>query len=226
MTGADESLFPEIAAPPRVIASIAPAGRDGRQLALRVGRRRVATLSPRAAKALELAEGTPWTPELARRVAEEIAFDRGYRAAARRIDRRPLSRREVDAVLRELPLEAALRERVLSRLEAVGLIDDERLGRALIDELRARKPAGPALLRAKLERRGLEAQLVDRLLAATQEADGGDAVAAAAALASQRLARMRDVPPETARRRLGSLLARRGFDVDTIEAAMASLGLE
>ena len=74
--------------------------------------------------------------------------------------------------------------------------------------------------------RGLDHELIDRLLdelAPTSE----QAAEGTAELARKKLRTMTRLDPNTRKRRLWSMLARRGFDSDTIRSALADLnGLE
>jgi regulatory protein len=98
---------------------------------------------------------------------------------------------------------AARRETILRLLE-VGAIDDERLARTRA-ELLAARGAGNAFIRADLEAKGLDRELVEETLAALDPETER----------ARRITDARGSGPATAR-----LLARRGFDGDCVEAAL------
>jgi regulatory protein len=105
------------------------------------------------------------------------------------------------------------------------VLDDEALGGALIRAANARRPAGPRLLRAKLHQRGIPQATVDRLLAAA-DADPADATARALELARKKHRSLDpQLPPATRARRLWGLLARRGFEPETIRDALNQLDI-
>lgn len=208
------------------ITAINPTKRKADRFAVRVDGRTVATLSGRSVAALRLAVDQNWDPDLAEQVDRAQAFDKAYDAALSRLNRRAMSRRQLHDKLRQLDHSQSVVDQVLDRLEELRLLDDEELGRELIRQTIASRPAGPRLLRSKLQQRGFPAALIDRLLE-TELPSTADSVRGAAALAQQKLRTMSRLDPLARKRRLWGMLARRGFDADTIEAALRDLtGLE
>jgi len=204
------------------ITAITPTTANPLRATVKVGGRAKGTLSLDLIDELGLTVGQTWDGKLAERVRRGIETDKAYRQTMQRLNRRAMSRHQLDRKLRELGHDAAVAADVLDRLERAGLIDDRALGAAMIRETISRKPAGPRLLRSKLAQRGLARKLIDELLAEVEA--GGDPVGQAAELARQRLARMGDLDERTRKRRLWGVLARRGFAPDVIERALAQLG--
>lgn len=101
----------------------------------------------------------------------------------------------------------------VARLEALGLLREDASAEAIVHATRRDLPAGEALLRAKLEQRGVDASAAhDALRDAT---DSTDEAADARTLAEQAARRMPDsLDPAAKARRLLALLARRGFTED------------
>ena len=130
----------------------------------------------------------------------------------------------MEAALHRYGDDQAVIERVLERLANLHAIDDEFLGRALIQETIARKAVGPLLLRSMLLRRGLPSELTERLVG--EAGQNVDPVAQASALAQQRLASMPRLDERIQKQRLWGLLTRRGFETETIETALADLAME
>ncbi|MFA9479950.1 regulatory protein RecX [Phycisphaerales bacterium AB-hyl4] len=209
---------------PSQITAIKPTQRDPSRATVRVAGRVVATLPQQRIAELELEVGMPWTDTLAASVSEAAVYDKALRQAMNRLARRGRSRSELDRKLAQLGYEPNVRERVLDRLTELNFLDDDALGRALMREIQARKPAGPHLLRQKLRQKGLDRELVDRLVAETRESQ--DQAGDAADLLRRRLPAMARLDPATRKRRLYSLLARRGFDGDAIQSAFESLADE
>lgn len=200
------------------ISALQPTKRDPDRLTIKVGGKAVATMNRRHVEDLGLTVGQAWSEELADAVAEMAIYDKAMRDAMRRLARRAMSRGQVRDKLRTLGHDAAVIDRVLARLDELELIDDAAFGRMLIDETRRARPAGPRLLRQKLRQKGLDPELIDRLLA---EAEGDvDADADARRLIEKTLPRLRSCDAATRRRRLYGVLARRGFDSDVIQRAM------
>lgn len=202
------------------ITALSPTKRDPSRQTIKVAGKAVATMNTRRITDLGLEIGMPWTPALAAAVEQAAAFDKVMRAAMNRLSRRAMSRFQLRRKLtdRKLEFDPAVVDAVLDRLEELDLIDDEAFGRALVAEILRGKPAGPRLLRAKLMQRGLDRNLIDQLISEqTPDADG------ALDLAQKKLRSLMRYDPPTRKRRLWSMLARRGFDGDTIESALSRL---
>ena len=205
-----------------VVTAVRPTKRDPMRVTVRVAGRVVVTLPREQADELGIGEGIEWTAALAEHADQAAAMDKARRDALTRLNRRALSRRELARKLRQKGHTDAAIEPVLDRLTEVGLLDDAAFGRALIRDLRARKPAGPRLLKSKLFQKGLDGKLIDELIAEVSDAD--DDVAAATRLARQRARSLARYDEKTRTRRLWGALARRGFDTDVIRQALDALG--
>ena len=210
------------------ILALQPTQRDPSRTMIRVGEegrkgRVAATLSSKLMDELGLSVGQEWTDELAERVAGTAVYDKAFRAATRRLARRAMSRQEVDRKLRGLEFDAAVRERVLARLDELDLLDDAAYARMLVRDTLARRPAGPRLLQQKLMQKGIARDIIDAVIA-ENTGDQRDQTEAAVALAHKRLRSMARLAPDARRRRLYGVLMRRGFDSDTIKAAMEQVG--
>lgn len=206
------------------ITAITPLAQDPKRATVKVDGRRVATLSVNMIGDIKLAVDQSWDDTLAARVAEAGQYDKAMRAAMQRINRRPLSRAELCGKLRQLGFASAVMKCVVDRLSELSLINDVALGRSLIDEIQRRKPAGPRLLRQKLLQRRLDRVTVDQIV--EHECAQRDASADALRLVQSRLRAMNSLDEQTRRRRLWGMLARRGFDTDTIDAALSAVGAD
>lgn len=204
--------------PPRITA-LSPTKRDPSRLSIRVGRKHVAALSQKLADELGLAVGQPWDDAMAQRVEAAAVFDRAMRKALNRLNRRAMSRGQLDRKLRELEFDEPTRTAVLDRLTELRLLDDEAFGQALIRETLAQKPAGPRLLQTKLYQKGLPRELIDRLVA-DATADSDDQRRQAMSFAESKLRSMQRLDAATRRRRLYGQLARRGFDPEVVRDVM------
>lgn len=202
------------------ITAIQPLSSDPSRLAVKVDRRTVAKLDAERVDRLGLAVGAEWTDDLAQRVRREADADRARTEALRILNRRMIGTDELRQRLLRKGCDRDSIERTLQSLTAAGLLDDEAYARAVIEQARSQRPAGPQLLRQKLFQRRLPRDLIDRAVdAAGQEADP---VADARQLAERKLAQpsMQRADPATQTRRLWSLLARRGYSPDTIRQAL------
>lgn len=127
---------------------------------------------------------------------------------------RPRSRRELRDRLLRAGFEVTEVEDELARLQAVGLLDDERFARELADHAANVRRSGGTAIRAALFAKGVARETIDRTLE-----DLGDEEGRARHLAAMRAGRMRGLDPAAAFRRLVSLLIRRGYAGDVARRA-------
>jgi regulatory protein len=202
---------------PRV-TSVTPSKRNASKVVIHVDGRAVATLSRNESESLGVAVDVAWDADLAALAAAAVAFETAFDQAMRMINRRRLSRAVVAAKLRERGHEATVIERAVKKLLATGALNDETLARDLIDEIDRTRPAGPGLKRAKLTRRGLGEAVIEKVVDAT--ATPSSQLEDARRLIASRTKAMARLDETTRKRRLWGLLARRGFDEETIDAVL------
>lgn len=140
-------------------------------------------------------------PSLSDDVASALAFVRRSTATA------PQSVGRLRGKLVERGTPAPVIELALERAHAERLVDDAAMAAALVEEGRA-KGFAPTRLRADLERRGFDRDVIVEALAVTA---GEDLEAAAFDVAHARAQRLTGVAAETAVRRIVGQLARRGY---------------
>jgi regulatory protein len=109
----------------------------------------------------------------------------------------------------------------LGRLRDAGLVDDRRFAEALVRHATEVRRIGRRGTRAALHKRGLARELVEEALSRVVEDPS-----AAAGLIIKRMQGMSGLPAETVRRRLWSLLSRRGFSPETIREALKLSGVK
>jgi regulatory protein len=187
--------------------------------------RAIASLPLEKLAELGIAVGKEWTPQLASRAAAAVVFDKAQRDALRLLNRRAYSSGELRDRLARREHEPATIDQVVEHLLARGFVDDAAYARAVVEQTLARKPAGRRLLAAKLMQKRLPREVIDATLDHTIEQR--DVLADAVDLIDKRLrtAALQRCDGPTRRRRLYSLLMRRGFDSDTASAALAQLRL-
>jgi regulatory protein len=172
---------------------------------LRVHDRRVAEHGLRAGAELDTDR------EAALRSA--AAADAAERRALRLIGRRPRSRAELGRRLGEWGLSEAEAAGVLDRLGALGLVDDDALAGAVVS---ARRAGGYGALRVRhdLHRLGIDGETTATHATTTAQAE---LERAQAVLGSRRAPGVNDADGV---RRAAGYLARRGFDAETVAAAL------
>ena len=154
-----------------------------------------------------LAAGTELDRPLLRLIRAELRRAEALGVAGRTLQMRALSRRRLDDRLARAGTDGELRSELLETLERAGLLDDERLARARAESLAERGWGNEAIV-ARLGSEGLDEDV---------------ARAAAAELAPEGDRAGRLAGTETDPRRIASLLSRRGFGEDVVQAALARL---
>lgn len=198
--------------------------RDAESAVVVVDGKRVATLPVRVIDGLGLKVDGDWDVDVAARVGDAMAYERAYGVALSRLKRRALSAARLAKKLRCLGHDAEVVERVIGRLTELGVMNDRSLGEAVIVETERSGPAGESLLRDKLRRQGLEEGLIDSLV---DDSDAcSDRVEKAIEVAQAKIQSIGSkVDAVTLTRRVSGLLSRRGYDLETIEAALERLGM-
>jgi regulatory protein len=143
--------------------------------------------------------------------------------ALRYLSYRPRSRFEVGRRLTRRGHAAPAREAAIARCEELGYVDDAAFALAFVrDRLRLR-PRGPRRLVSELRARGVDpataGEAVREVFAEEDVSEGG----LMRRLARRRLRALRRLEPDTARRRLGDWLLRRGFEPSAVRALVDEL---
>jgi regulatory protein len=143
-------------------------------------------------------------------------------AALRLLERTRRTRSDLARRLRDKGYAPAILDPVLDRLAAVGLVDDVEYASAFLTERWGRRAAGWRRLEGELRRRGVAPEDIAAARARREAREGiPDETASARKLVAQAARRYARLEPRVRRQRLYALLARRGFDGDVIEAALA-----
>lgn len=106
-----------------------------------------------------------------------------------------------------VPPEAA--DEALDRFVDLGYIDDDAFARSWVESRRRSRGLAASLLRRELRQKGIAPETIDAVMA-DQVDDEGERVAASA-LVDKKLRSLQGVDPDTATRRLVSMLARKGY---------------
>lgn len=184
---------------------------------------RFASLSVDTVQTLGIGAGVALTPEMIDRLTEAADAEAAYRVAVRALAARPRSAFEVRQRLRTKGHSSGAVEAAVTRLGRDGYLDDEEFARHFI-EVRVARGHGRSRILSDLQRRGIERQTAERILAATLDALDVDERAQIERLIAKRRRGLSGLPAETQRRRLLGYLARRGFGghgvLDLVNAAV------
>lgn len=165
-----------------------------------------------AIEAARLRVGQSLTDAEIARLREVDAEARAFDDLARFLGYRPRSVAESRRYLEERGVPGAIVDRVIDRARAAGYLDDAAFARFWIENRLRFRPRGERALRHELFIKGVPPEVVDEAL---KRMEIDEAVAAREVLMAREAAwRRLDWP--TFRQRAGALLARRGFDYDTI----------
>ena len=136
--------------------------------------------------------------------------------------RKELSSSEMTDLLRSRDLDAGDVAFEVTRLEQVGFLNDRELADTLVMQLRERKGLGRSAITSELRRRKLDLSAIEEALAEAYDSDGDDELTRARAIALKRAPQLRSLDAETARRRLGAFLMRKGYSGSVVASAVAS----
>lgn len=173
---------------------------------------------PEDLAALNLRPGDRVEPEVLERLQAADTAVRGKEIAYRLLAVRMRSRRELADRLHRRGILHQTAEGLLDALEREGLIDDARFAAAWVRGRLALRPSGAARLRQELLRKGVSRDDIGRALGEMLSVRGEEELALT--VASKRLPRYRGLPPKVAYRRLGGLLARRGFSAGVVAGVL------
>lgn len=147
----------------------------------------------------------------------EDAVVRAVDSAARFLGYRPRSVSEVRRNLKEKEFDAGVIDAAIERLERMGYLDDAAFARFWVENRTQFKPLGASALRFELQQKGVSDAIIQHALA-----DLNDQLGARQA-AEPLLRRMRGMDRRSARQKLSTTLARRGFAFEDIRAALDDL---
>lgn len=144
-------------------------------------------------------------------------FERINNVSMHALARRGMSAGEMADYLHGRGFESEEVELECERLLGVGLLDDLALAETLVRTLRDRKGLGRSALVGELRRRKLAGAAIEEALSVL-EVD--DELERAIALAERRAPQLRSYDAETARRRLGAFLQRKGYSGSVVSTAV------
>lgn len=197
------------------------------------------------AAAERLTVGQPCPPERIERLHAAQEVHHVYESALNFLSYRPRSAREVEQRLRKKAHSPETISTVMDRLRQHGYVDDREFARFWVNNRMSFSPRGPRLLRSELRQKGVPQEIVDEILSEHTEAQEeskqqaeevaatygitddepapGSDLATALALAQKRLRSYSNLEPPIMRRRLIGFLMRRGYNYDTVDAALRRL---
>jgi regulatory protein len=156
--------------------------------------------------------GEVLTPERRARLEHAAAVEEAIEAALRLLAARPRSEAELARRLRQKGFRDAVVQEVMTKLRALGYVDDRAFVAFWVAQRRTSRPRGIAALRQELRAKGI----TDELIEAAVTHDAEEEFSAALALAQKHLGRLQQHDRVTQERRVIGLLQRRGFSWSVI----------
>jgi regulatory protein len=201
-----------------VITEIRPSNRNPARASILVDGKWVVSLTHAQVAELGLQMGMPWSDKLLARISHTKAFDKAMKSAMNRLNRRPMSRKQLQDKLLEKGHDPAIVTQVLDKVQSIGALNEDTYAQTLAREYTLHRHAGPAMLRMKLRAKGIDRQVIDRIVAEFEQSEVQ--FEQALRLAKKKVRSMKRLDAQTRRRRLWGALARRGYSRDAIEEAM------
>ncbi len=159
-------------------------------------------------EAARLRKGQILTDQQIVALRSQDAVEQAYDRAVRFLAQRPRSSAEVRRSLAEKQVSSTIIDDVLDRLEAQGYIDDLAFARYWISNRQQFRPKGARALRFELREKGIAPSVIDEALV------GFDASEAAYQAAQDKARRFRTLDKRAFKEKMGSYLARRGFNYE------------
>jgi regulatory protein len=212
-----------IEVPTGTVTAITASARAAGRYDLLVDQAPVARLSIHGIERLKLRIGLAVDVGLAAAIADEATVSRAYDRAMMMLAARGRASGELKRLLVRKGEEPRVAAKVIDRLTAAGFLDDDAFARQFT---RSKTSSGISRRRIEQElgRKGVDRSVAADAVAETFVEEDVDESAAIERAAEKKLRTLGKVDEPTRRRRLYSYLARRGFDVDAINAVVARLG--
>jgi len=206
-----------------VISAIVPAQRPAGRFAVLVEGRERAVLSLDAIERLGLVVGRP-VAGLEEAIALECARLQSYDRALNMLALRARSSSELARSLVRKGEERAHVDWAIARLQEQGLLDDAAFARAFTRSKVVGGKQSRRRVEQELTRKGVARSVAGEAIADVFEEEAVDQRAIVEEAARKKLRSLAGLEPAVQRRRLYAFLARRGYDLDDIRAAVAAAG--
>jgi regulatory protein len=206
-----------------VISGIVPAPRPAGRFAVLVDGRERAVLSLDAIERLGLVVGRPLAG-LEEAIALESARLHSYDRALNMLAFRARSSSELARSLVRKGEEKAHVDWAIARLQEQGLLDDAAFARAFTRSKVVGGKQSRRRVEQELARKGVSRTVAGEAIEDVFEDEAVDQRSIVAEAARRKLRSLAGLEPAVQRRRLYAFLARRGYDLDDIRAAIESVG--
>ncbi len=129
------------------------------------------------------------------------------------------SEKEIRDYLNTKNAEPEIVEHIVELLKKQKFLDDEVFARGWVTSRARLRPKGKSALKFELLQKGISKELIEKILHEENE-DRPDELTQAKNLIGRRMEKLQDAPRQEIYNKVGSFLARRGFDWGTIKKAI------
>ncbi len=150
----------------------------------------------------------------------EESIQKAKKIVYRLLKFRSRSEQELRDKLKSKNLPTPIAEQAIRYFKELELIDDAVFARQWTSS-RMKKPFGLGRIRLELQKKGIDAAIIDKVL--TEAGQQYDELAVVTPLAQHRASKYSNVSPEKIRQRVYGYLLRRGFSTSTVIKALKSI---
>ncbi len=144
-------------------------------------------------------------------------FEKFYKASVRYLSFRPRSEKELRDYLKKKKCDDLTAKRILESLQRDKFINDEEFVRWWVEQRTLLKPKAVRVIKYELKQKGINKELIESFFEENESSDSE----AALKLAEKKLRTIHDQTDRyKVKEKLGRYLASKGFDWDTIKAAI------
>lgn len=145
-------------------------------------------------------------------------FEKFYNRILRFLSYRPRSQKEITDFLKKKKASEEISKKIFKKLKELNFINDEEFAKWWIEQRAEFNPRGARLLKIELKQKGINQDLIVKLLNGYMVKD--TELELAKKLIEKRLERYQTLSLEEKKQKLAAFLARRGFDWGTIKKAV------
>lgn len=159
-------------------------------------------------------------------------FEKYYALSLKFLSYRQRSEKEIrDYLMRKKVAEETV-DQIIAKLKEQRFLNDEEFARMWIESRNRSKPRSKRLLTLELKQKGISDEIIESQLGqvfdgqAGQKLGGKDDVFLAKKVIMRKVNKYKNLPKQEIYKKLGGMLARRGFDWETIKEAIDETLLE
>lgn len=153
--------------------------------------------------------------------SEERNFEKYYNYSLRFLSYRPRSEKEIRDRLKIKNGERidSIIDSVIHKLKEQNFLNDEEFAKWWIEQRTTFRPKGLRVIKMELKQKGISNEVIDFVISNSKFPISNESERARK-LIEKKMEQLKDLPRQEVYRKVGSFLARRGFDIDTINSVI------